>query len=231
VQFYANTLKAASGYGEGQTYLGSTNVVTDAGCNISFSVLLPATVPAGQFISAIATDANNNTSEFGTNATVIAAQLPTISDQPQSQSVPFGSNAMFSATASGTSPLSYQWRFNGTNVAGATSSYLALTNVQLTNAGNYNVVVSNPFDSTNSATATLTVQVNAPTLTVRSGGNGQVIVSWPTNAPSFTLQETTNLTPPILWNGATNVAVVTNGQFVANITPTIGNRFYRLALP
>ena len=45
--------------------------------------------------------------------------------------------------ASGTAPLSYQWRFNGTNLSGATSSALALSNVQTNNSGSYAVVVSN----------------------------------------------------------------------------------------
>ncbi len=231
LQFYANTAKAVSDCGEGRTYLGSTNVTTDGSCRANFNVVLPVGVPAGQFISSTASDANNNTSEFGTNVTVTLALLPTINTQPQSQAVPFGSNVTFSVSADGTAPLNYQWRLNGTNLTSATATALSLVSVQPTNAGNYTVTVSNPFGSTNSSPATLTVQFDAPSLGILPGGTGQVIISWPTNGPSFKLQETTNLTSSIIWTSATNVAVVANGKYVVTITAAAGNRFYRLALP
>jgi len=68
-----------------------------------------------------------------------------------------GSNATFSVTAAGTPPLNYQWRFNGNDIQGATASTLNLVNVQASADGNYSVVVSNPYGSTNSANARLTV--------------------------------------------------------------------------
>ena len=55
---------------------------------------------------------------------------PFISAQPASQTVTVGSTVAFTVTAGGTPPLSYQWRFNGTNLAGANSFTLTLTNVQ-----------------------------------------------------------------------------------------------------
>jgi titin len=63
IEFFANPTCDSSGNGEGQSYLGFTNMLTDTSGNLSFSTELPA-VSAGQFISATATDANNNTSEF-----------------------------------------------------------------------------------------------------------------------------------------------------------------------
>ena len=65
LDFYANTnsnLQAPSG----QSYLGSLPVTTDAGCTGSFQFVVsaPAPVPAGQFITATATDPTGNTSEF-----------------------------------------------------------------------------------------------------------------------------------------------------------------------
>src|SRR5271168_5514763 len=47
---------------------------------------------------------------------------PTITTQPQSQSVMVGSTATFSVVATGTAPLSYQWSENGTAIGGATNS-------------------------------------------------------------------------------------------------------------
>ena len=82
---------------------------------------------------------------------------PSIQKPPQSQTVAPGSNVSFSVVAAGTSPLSYQWRFNGAGIAGATSSVLTLTNVQLASVGTYDVTVTNLYGSTNSAGATLTL--------------------------------------------------------------------------
>ncbi len=82
---------------------------------------------------------------------------PVITAQPHSTAVTLGSNATFTVIATGETPLAYQWRFNTTNLAGATSTALTLTNVQTSNAGGYSVVVSNVGGVTTSAVATLTV--------------------------------------------------------------------------
>src|SRR5262249_39801544 len=51
----------------------------------------------------------------------------------------------------------YQWRFNGANIAGATSSKLVVSNAQPAKAGNYDVMVSNPAGSIASAVVVLKV--------------------------------------------------------------------------
>ncbi|MBL8793769.1 MAG: tandem-95 repeat protein [Planctomycetia bacterium] len=64
VEFFASAAAHSSGYGEGQTYLGFLNVVSDATGSVSFQAVLPA-APVGQLqLSATATDPNGNTSEF-----------------------------------------------------------------------------------------------------------------------------------------------------------------------
>jgi uncharacterized repeat protein (TIGR03806 family) len=82
---------------------------------------------------------------------------PTITTQPQSQTVNTGSNITFTVQATGTAPLSYQWKFNGANIAGATNSSLSLLNVQTNNSGTYAVTISNAGGSVTSANAVLTV--------------------------------------------------------------------------
>src|SRR5208337_899887 len=84
---------------------------------------------------------------------------PTITMQPANQTVVVGGTANFSVTASGTSPLSYQWNFNGTNLSGATDTTLTLANVQLSQAGNYAVLVTNNYGSILSSNAMLTVNL------------------------------------------------------------------------
>jgi CSLREA domain-containing protein len=62
LDFFSNPACAASGYGEGQTYLGATTATTDAHGNVYFKANIA--VPEGQFVTATATDANGSTSEF-----------------------------------------------------------------------------------------------------------------------------------------------------------------------
>lgn len=64
VEFFASASADPSGHGEGERYLGFTAVTTDASGNGTFDVTLPAGSLAGEFITATATDAAGNTSEF-----------------------------------------------------------------------------------------------------------------------------------------------------------------------
>jgi hypothetical protein len=91
----------------------------------------------------------------------IAPAAPTIQVQPQSQSVTAGASVTFSVTASGRVPISYQWRKDSADIPGATDAALTLNNVQLTDAGSYDVVVSNPYGSATSDPAVLTVNLPA----------------------------------------------------------------------
>ncbi len=77
--------------------------------------------------------------------------------QPQSQNAPTESTVAFSVTAAGTPPLAYQWRENGTIIAGATNSALVLTNVHSTADGTYSVIVTNDLAKVTSSNAYLTV--------------------------------------------------------------------------
>ena len=72
--------------------------------------------------------------------------------------VAVGATVDFQVEATGSPPLVYQWLFNGTTaIAGATSSDLSLTNLQLTQAGAYSVTVSNAYGAVTSAPALLQV--------------------------------------------------------------------------
>ncbi len=64
LQFFSNTACDASDYGEGETFLGSTDVITDGSGDVSFSVTLPISVPDGHYATSTATDPDDNTSEF-----------------------------------------------------------------------------------------------------------------------------------------------------------------------
>lgn len=90
---------------------------------------------------------------------VSSCPAPVITQQPQSQTNVFSSNVTFSVTATGLPSLSYQWRFNITNIlAGATNSTYTVVNAQAYDAGTYDVVVSNAGGPVFSQAATLTLR-------------------------------------------------------------------------
>ncbi|HYM82454.1 MAG TPA: OmpA family protein [Candidatus Limnocylindria bacterium] len=76
IEFFASATADPSGYGEGERYLGFTNVTTDVGGDATINTTLAAIVAAGEAVTATATDPANNTSEFAANAT--ASDLPGI---------------------------------------------------------------------------------------------------------------------------------------------------------
>jgi hypothetical protein len=80
---------------------------------------------------------------------------PTITQQPQSQTVDRGSRVTFRVGATGLPPLTYRWRFNGSDLAGVTADTLTVESAQPANVGAYSVVVTNPNGATISQEATL----------------------------------------------------------------------------
>lgn len=86
------------------------------------------------------------------------SEPPTITEQPKSQRVKVGRPASFSVTASGDEPLTYQWRKNGKDIAGATASKYRTPPTTLTDDGSlFSVVVSNLNGSAISRRARLAV--------------------------------------------------------------------------
>src|SRR6266508_4361715 len=80
---------------------------------------------------------------------------PRIIGQPVTQVVEPGGNATFSVLIADASSVTFQWKFNGTDIPGATGDSLLLTNVGAANEGQYSVVVTNSLGSVTSAPATL----------------------------------------------------------------------------
>ena len=64
IEFFANAFCDPSGFGEGQFFIGSTNVTTGANCSNQFAAWLPVSLPTGVVVTATATDSDGNTSEF-----------------------------------------------------------------------------------------------------------------------------------------------------------------------
>lgn len=145
--------------------------------------------------------------------------------QPQSQTVYQGNNVTFTANAIGRPDPTYQWRFNGANISGATSSSYTITGVQTSHAGNYTVIASNSSGSVTSTVASLTVLTSQATL------SGPVVTN---NTFKFTVSQVSGLNYVIEANtnlSTTNwIAIVTNtAPFTLTDTAFTNNpqRFYR----
>ena len=98
---------------------------------------------------------------------------PFIYTNPVTQAIQGGQTAVFSVSAAGAQPLSYQWRKNGSPVPTATNLSLSFTNAQGTDAGYYDVVISDAFGTVTSTVASLTV--NLSTLDAFNPGSQQVL--------------------------------------------------------
>ena len=89
---------------------------------------------------------------------ILAPRLPVVAAPPNA-SVWAGSAYTYTATASGTPPLYYQWHCNGNAVAGAESPTLTCRISECSHAGNYSVVVRNAAGSIASGAGILAVNI------------------------------------------------------------------------
>ncbi len=129
----------------------------------------PISTSANYSVASAALTDNGNYDVIITNAfgavtsavftvTVNPAVPVTITQPPAARSVYAGGNATFSVAAAGTAPITYQWKKSGTNIAGATTPTLVLTNVSSSDAATYSVGVTNVAGGLVSAGAALTLR-------------------------------------------------------------------------
>jgi hypothetical protein len=167
----------------------------------------------------------------GNNTATIVTTVdlpPAITGQPTNQTAVVGANASFQVTATGTSPLAYQWALNGTNLAGATTDTVLLTNVQSAQAGNYAVVITNMAGSITSGAAGLTILVPIAISSV-SLASPAVSISFTSDpALSYMLEYKTLLDDPT-WTRLSPAVPGTGGVMTLQDTnPPANSRYYRL---
>jgi hypothetical protein len=165
-----------------------------------------------------------------------SGMAPNIVSQPLSQSAIAGASANFSVTASGTSPLSYQWQFNTTNLAdtpritGSSSNSLTLAPVLPGDAGGYSVVVTNSSGLATSTIANLTVLLPPLSVALTNGNAALAFTMNTLSGYAYQLQYKTNLASAT-WLNAGNPLTATNATLT--MTELIGpdpQRYYRMTL-
>jgi hypothetical protein len=180
---------------------------------------------AGKYSVRVSNGGGNLTS---TQATLTVLVPPGIT----TQTVLVSNNVTFTVVASGTAPLSYQWFFNTNSpIPNATNATHGITSLSTNDAGAYSVLVSNSYGATNSAFATLTVNVPST--------NGDWFVSPTGNdanpgtiaAPFATLNKAIAVVQP------GNIIYMRGGIYLPNATiritnsGTAGSRIQLLAYP
>jgi hypothetical protein len=111
----------------------------------------------------------NNTANFCIKGLATGTQSvgPIILRHPADESVCLDGSVALKVIASGTDPLSYQWRKDGQSITGATTDTYAIESAEPEDAGQYDVVVSDLFGSATSDAATLTVVESPPVITAQ----------------------------------------------------------------
>ncbi len=176
---------------------------------------------------------------------------PAIASQPKDTTVVLGGTAVFSVLVGEGNllwPLQYQWLFNGNELPAAayTSSVstnasfpqlrtysLILTNVQLTNAGQYSFLFTNSVslmgtDFTVSSNATLSLTFPPPSLSIARAGQG-LTLAWPVWATNYALQQAQTLSAPgSTWSNLAVAPVTGPNDLHVTFDPAPGDKFYRL---
>ncbi|PYT40365.1 MAG: hypothetical protein DMG45_17290 [Acidobacteria bacterium] len=153
------------------------------------------------------------------------ATAPSITTQPGSQSVTAGQTATFSVAATGTAPLSYQWKKNGLAVSGASSSaYTTLPTSSSDTGAQFTVVVSNSSGSVTSSAAVLTVSTSIPPLELTTSQlpGGTVGSSYSTTLSA------SGGTPPYSWSvssGTLPTGLSLSSSGTLSGTPTVAGAF------
>jgi len=214
-----------------QWYFNTNTALLNA-TNTSLSLTNVQLAAAGTYSVIITNTAGSVTSS---PALLTVWQPPVITNQPVGTTNVAGSTVSFSVVAGGTAPLKYQWYFNA-NLAqlNATNLSLGITNVHLSHAGTYTVVITNIAGAITSSPALLGVTLPAsPALTTPTTGGGG-------GGFQFTFVPAVGLTNTVQTNGALSGGVwatLTNVPPPANASPVTvtdpfgtASRFYRVML-
>jgi len=208
--------------GTGLSYQWRKNGTNISGAtSSSYTTPATATTDSGSTFSVAVSNAGGSVNSNNATLTVnAAAVVPSITSQPASPTVTAGQTASFSVAANGTAPLSYQWRKNGTNISGATSSsYTTPATATADSGSTFSVVVTNSAGSATSNNATLTVNAAAVAPSITAQPASQTVTAGQTATFSVSANGTAPLSYQWRKNG-TNISGATSSSYTTPATAT-----------
>lgn len=132
---------------------------------------------------------------------------PVFTTQPTTQGAISGTSITLSALATGYPSINYQWLFNDSPVAGATSSTYTISNVSSTTTGSYSVIATNSLGSITSSVASITVIASqAPKITTQPSSQ------YVNSGSSVTLAVTASGTPPLIYQWYKDSSAITGAN-------------------
>jgi hypothetical protein len=162
---------------------------------------------------------NNPHGSVTSSAATLDLNLPpVIVAQPRSTNVFVGATATLTVSATGSAPLRYQWRFSGTNIAGATNASFTLFNIQLANAGEYRVQVLNAVGSALSEPAMVAVYVPPVVTIAATGANASETAG---NYGQFTFTRTGPTDASLSVNFSVSGIAVSGSDFQPLVSPIL----------
>jgi centrosomal CEP192-like protein/HYDIN/CFA65/VesB family protein/Ig-like domain-containing protein len=203
------------------------------------SYTTPATTSSdnGAQFTVVVTDSSGSANSNPATLTVTASPVaPSITSQPANQTVAAGQTATFSATATGTAILTYQWKKNGAAIGGATSaSYTTPATTSADSGAQFTLTATNSAGSATSNAATLTVNVpptisaqpvsrtvavgQTATFSVAATGTGTLTYLWKKDGAAISGATLTSYTTPAAAasdNGSSFSVIVTDSS--GNVT-------------
>jgi alpha-tubulin suppressor-like RCC1 family protein len=220
--FKTNGTLWVTGFGEnGQLGLGPNITLTNQPVQLLAGVPVAGAFSGGSAIQSLL---------------VAPPSAPVISQQPSNQSLLAGENAVFVVAASGFAPLTYQWLFDGANIASANAPILSLTGLTAAEAGSYKVVIANPGGSVTSVVATLTLAAvpGITNISVLTNHTIKLICASNDLTIAGRIIATTNLLVPFSnWVTLTNLPAGPAGpfQYIDSAATNYPARFYRTVWP
>jgi hypothetical protein len=159
---------------------------------------------------------------------------PQMTAQPASQTVIVGANVRLSVAVSAAPPRYYQWQKNGVNlidggnISGSSARILTLTNVNLSDSGNYSVIVGNALGLVVSSNALIKV-VTQPKFQTITNNRGALALIWSgRDGQEYQLQSNSDLSSTN-WTNLGGAVTATNGIATgSDVMGTDAQRFYRV---
>ena len=164
---------------------------------------------------------------MGVDITINYSDSLEITSQPQSQVGYWGKAVSFSVgVTNGTAPYAYRWQKDGVALPDATNATLVLTNLQMTNAGAYSVVVSDAVTNLTSTLANLTMNPSGVAIALYAGVTIDGVVG-----QTYGIQSTLDLSNTNSWVGRTNLTLTVPTYLWYDSQPATQPQTYYRVLP